>query len=369
MRLTLGRVLLLAAGGVALAALVVWSGVFRIAASSGHWDITDWLLHTAMRRSVSTWSMGIEAPPLDDPALVHRGAGHFASSCAPCHGAPGTPPSAVAQRMTPHPPGLADRIDEWKPGELFWIVMHGVKFTGMPAWPAQGRDDEVWAMVAFLLELPRLDAERYRVLAFGEASGADADAIAGLGADAVRQCVRCHGQDGAGRGNGAFPILTGQSEAYLLASLQAYATGARRSGFMRPMAELLSPAEMRAFARHFAEATPRAARRDHEPSTDPETLRRGEAIVTRGVPGEGIPPCASCHTADGERRYPVYPLLAGQHAGYIVDQLGAFRKGARGGTPFAHIMATIAERLTDRQIRDAAAYLASLGPEKGGLRR
>lgn len=369
MRLTLGRLLLLAVAGLALAALIVWSGVVRIAASSGHWDVTDWLLHTAMRRSVSTWSMGIEAPPLDDPALVHRGAGHFASSCAPCHGAPGTPPSAVAQRMTPHPPGLAGRIDRWQPEELFWIVMHGVKFTGMPAWPAQGRNDEVWPMVAFLLELPDLDAERYRALAFGEASGPDAEAIAGLGADAALQCVRCHGRDGAGRGNGAFPILSGQSEAYLLASLQAYATGSRKSGFMRPMAELLSPSQMQDLARHFAEAEPPPARRDNGPALDAEMLRRGEEIVTRGVPADGIPPCAGCHAADGERRYPVYPLLAGQHAGYIVDQLGAFREGVRGGTPFAHIMATIAERLTDQQMRDAAAYLSSLPRgQDGGLR-
>mgnify|MGYP003298824914 CR=1 FL=1 len=30
-----------------------------------------------------------------------------------------------------------------KDAELFSIVKHGLKFTGMPAWPTQSRDDEV----------------------------------------------------------------------------------------------------------------------------------------------------------------------------------------------------------------------------------
>lgn len=370
MKITLRRAVAVLFAAVLFAAFLLWAGVFRIAASSGHWIVTDWLLHYAMRRSVSTWSTGIETPPLDDPALVHRGAGHFASGCAPCHGAPGIPPSAITQQMTPHPPGLADRIDQWEPEELFWIVMHGVKFTGMPAWPAQGRDDEVWSLVAFLLRLPELDPPSYHALAFGPpaAAGPETEAVAGLGAEPVRQCVRCHGTDGTGRGNGAFPILAGQSEAYLRASLEAYANGRRHSGIMQPMTQSLNDAQIERLARHYASAVPNV-RADERSSPDEESLRTGEAIVRLGIPEAGVPPCASCHAPDGERRYPVYPLLGGQHAGYIVDQLQAFQKGVRGGTPFAHVMATVAERLTVEQMRDAAAYLATLPRDKGGLRR
>lgn len=368
MKITLRRAVMFLGAAFLFAAFLLWAGVFRIAASSGHWAVTDWLLHYAMRRSVSTWSMGIEAPPLDDPALVDRGAGHFASGCAPCHGAPGVPPSVITHEMTPHPPGLAGRIGQWEPAELFWIVMHGVKFTGMPAWPAQGRDDEVWSLVAFLLRLPELDPDGYHALAFGPAAGPETEAVAGLGADPVRQCARCHGLDGTGRGNGAFPILAGQSEAYLRASLEAYANGRRHSGIMQPMSRPLSDAEIERLARHYASAVP-DVQADERLSNGEEALRRGEAIVRQGIPDAGVPPCASCHAPDGERRYPVYPLLGGQHAGYIVDQLQAFQEGVRGGIPYAHIMATVAERLTAEQMRDAAAYLATIAPEEGGLRR
>jgi hypothetical protein len=60
------------------------------------------------------------------------------------------------------------RGHRYTPEQLFSIVKHGIKFTGMPAWPVQQRDDDVWAMVAFLRRLPDLDAAGYRRLAYGE---------------------------------------------------------------------------------------------------------------------------------------------------------------------------------------------------------
>jgi len=42
---------------------------------------------------------------------------------------------------------------------LFQVVNHGLKFTGMPEWPVRDRDDEVWAMVAFLKKMPELDEQ------------------------------------------------------------------------------------------------------------------------------------------------------------------------------------------------------------------
>ena len=80
-------------GAIALAALgalgaaVMFSGVIPVTASSGHWDITKWVLHTAMRRSVATHSMGLEVPDdLDAEGRVLVGAGHYEHGCRYCHG-------------------------------------------------------------------------------------------------------------------------------------------------------------------------------------------------------------------------------------------------------------------------------------------
>jgi cytochrome c553 len=357
MQLTRGRLLALAAGALVAGMLFAWSGLLNIAASSGHWAITDWFLHYVMRQSVETHSMGIEAPPLDDPALIHRGAGHYATGCAPCHGAPGQERSAVARSMTPPPPFLPEKIHEWQPSELFWIVRHGVKFTGMPAWTAPERSDEVWAMVAFLLQLPSMEPDRYRELALGELAGENVDdtgieALADPLEPVLAGCARCHGRDGAGRGVGAFPKLAGQSEEYLLATLTAYAHGTRRSGIMQPAAAKLSEAEMRRLARHYADAGSLASGGSGGGSA------YGEQIARQGVPHQGIPACVACHEPAGER-YPAYPKLRGQTAGYLAQQLRLFKAGIRGGTAYAHIMATIAGRMSDAQILAVAGYFGS----------
>jgi len=58
-------------GGLAIGGfLIAASGIVPIKASSGHWAITEWFLHFAMRRSIATQSLGIESPALDEPGLV-----------------------------------------------------------------------------------------------------------------------------------------------------------------------------------------------------------------------------------------------------------------------------------------------------------
>jgi cytochrome c553 len=261
--------------------------------------------------------------------------------------------------MTPAPTELTERVTRYRPEELFTIVKHGIKFTGMPAWPALPRADEVWAMVAFLLQLPGMQPDAYRALALGELADRQAPGLEGL-ADpfepVLAACARCHGRDGRGRGVGAFPILSGQSEAYLFASLQAYARGHRHSGIMQAAAAPLDDAQMRALARHYADAGPLAA-------ADAGIDGPGAAIAQRGVPADGIPACVSCHEPPAGR-YPAYPALRGQTPDYLAQQLRLFRDGIRGGTPYAHIMATVARRLSDEQIDAVAAHFGT-SPERG----
>lgn len=359
-----GFVAVLGIGGFLVAA----SGIIPIKASSGHWPITAWMLSFSMHRSFSTHSMGIEAPPLDDPSLVLRGAGAYETGCRPCHGSPGQPRPRVAAAMTPHPPYLPPVLSEWGDPELFSIVKHGVKFTGMPAWPTRQRDDEVWAMVAFLRAMPGLNAAEYQSLVQGPAPAEGGDApIHGLiePADAPRavlqSCARCHGLDGRGRGLGAFPRLAGQTPQYLENALLAYTRGARHSGIMQPLAAGLDRREIRAIALYYSRQNgPRLARIRPEAGS----IERGREIAQRGIPGQLVPSCADCHGPGAVRRNPAYPVLAGQYAEYLVLQLELFHKEQRGGSAYAHLMHPVATRLTAEQMRDVALYYASLGGEQ-----
>jgi hypothetical protein len=157
--------LVTAIGGFLVTAL----GIIPIKASSGHWPVTRWFLQFSKQRSVATHTLGMETPALDDARLVLSGAGAYETNCRACHGSPSLQNPRVAQAMLPRPPYLPHTISRWDSVELFYIVKHGIKFTGMPAWPSQQRDDEVWAMVAFLQKFPELDVEGYRRLVDGEA--------------------------------------------------------------------------------------------------------------------------------------------------------------------------------------------------------
>jgi cytochrome c553/cytochrome c5 len=344
------------------AALGVVSGVVPIKASSGHWPITARFLDFAKARSVATHSLGIEPPsPLDDEALLIRGAGHYENGCYGCHGGPGGGIPPVMAAMTPPPPELTNRISRWKPEELFSIVKHGIKFTGMPAWPVQQRDDEVWAMVAFLRRMPNLDDGEYRRLAHGERDAADAGpslSSAGLSPPrAVREtCSRCHGIDGTGRGPDAFPSLAGQRSEYLYASLRAFAGRTRFSGIMSTVAANLSDEAMREVAAYYEQLPPRST----APPPDQAAAARGAAIAARGIPERDVPSCADCHGPSDVPRNRAYPIIARQPARYLALQLELLKARRRGGSAHLNLMQVFVDRLSSEQIRDVTFYYASL---------
>jgi cytochrome c553 len=324
---------------LALAGLLfAWSGVFNIAASSGHWKITDWFLHWTMRNSVRTYA-AVTAP--DDPKAnegLVSAAGLFKASCASCHGAPGVRPLPVMQAATPPAPNLSINAREWTDKQIFWILKHGVKYTGMPGWAAKDRDDEVRRMVDFVRLLPGMTPATYRSLT----------EVPGVIDAKIATCAGCHGADGRGRGQPDMPVLGGQSPAYLRAALEAYATGKRQSAVMANAAATLTPEDMTRLADHFA-AMPGIGRATPLSSADAAKINR------EGLPKVQLPACASCHSPGKP-----YPVLAGQRASYIAQRLRNWRgdETVVDARKSQSTMPVIARRIPEDMIDPLAQYLA-----------
>jgi mono/diheme cytochrome c family protein len=161
MRAIIGSLLIVVLAVVLGGAAVIYAGFYDVSATAPHWAVTTWLMETARTRSIRVHAAAIQMPSgLGDPAKVLIGVEHFAAHCAVCHGAPGVPRGDIAEGLYPQPPNLARAATFYTDGELFWIIKHGIKMTGMPAW-GNHSDAELWATVAFIKRLPRMSDQDY----------------------------------------------------------------------------------------------------------------------------------------------------------------------------------------------------------------
>lgn len=320
----------LAGGGLLLA----WSGLLDVRASTGHWRVTDWFLHWVMRSSVRTSSLGID-PPAFTPGMLSLAAGHYEIGCAGCHGSPAMLRPAATAGMLPPPPDLKDVAGHWSDAELFEIVRHGVRYTGMPAWPAPEREDEVWAMVAFLRQYSHMDGAAYRRLAgFSASQSSEFGRL-------VETCSGCHSAERTDE-QSLIPRLDGQSELYLRKSMEAYISGERPSGVMAAALSPLSEDERGQLAEYFAR------RKTGNPARSSTQMGKPAGNAS------SVASCLACH--DSANVNEAYPRLAGQPVAYLQKQLHLFRAGLRGGSEYAHIMTRIASRLSDDDIHALADY-------------
>lgn len=364
-RVLVGWAVLAGAVIICGALLVAWSGVINVAASRGHWAVTTWFLELGMRGSVRTHAASVTEPPrLDDMELVRLGAGHYAGGCAPCHGSPAEPRNPIYLRMLPEPTELSEAVPGWTSRQLFWIVKHGIKYSGMPAWVARQRDDEIWAVVAFLRTLPRSNPKQYRELAAGNVEPQEETATEllrdGVSRAALSACARCHGDEQAAPTSRLVPSLAGQDQAYLTRALVEYAAGRRQSGIMQPVAAALDEDAITQLASHYANLPVRSA---PQRVVSPDVIEDGRRIATVGVPGQSLPACTACHR-DGARS--LFPMLDGQAARYLAGQLRLWQTGGRTSTVHGRIMAAIATRLTEQQIAAVTAYFESVAPVASG---
>jgi mono/diheme cytochrome c family protein len=154
-------IILVAIGAGAL--IVIYSGIYNVSTNNHDNALANWILDTAMTRSVERQARGISVPALSESTLIETGF-HEYRACVGCHGAPGVPPGAIAKGLWPEAPDLAKTADDWTPAQLFWIIKNGLKFTSMPAWGPTRDDQRLWALTAFVHQLPRISTSEYNAM-------------------------------------------------------------------------------------------------------------------------------------------------------------------------------------------------------------
>lgn len=150
-------------GGIGFLAFI-YSGIYSVAATHPHTELFRWAVSTFQSHSISRQSRDIIAPPLADARLIARGFEFYQDECVICHGAPGVAAAQTGWGINPNPPPLTVVAGEWTDAELFWIVNHGIKLAGMPAYQAGNSDAELWAATAFVRRLEQLSVAEYAAM-------------------------------------------------------------------------------------------------------------------------------------------------------------------------------------------------------------
>lgn len=157
----------LAAGALLIAvvaAVLVHMGSFDVAADNPHSQPVFWLMNTVRERSVAIRAADITVPgDMANAKRIASGAAQYDEMCSLCHLAPGMKRTEISRGLYPRAPELR-RKSELTPAEQFWVVKHGLKMTGMPAWGVTHDDELLWDVVAFLRKLPELTADQYQTL-------------------------------------------------------------------------------------------------------------------------------------------------------------------------------------------------------------
>jgi len=155
---------------------------------------------------------------------------------------------------------------------------------------------------------------------------------------AEAKCTGCHGLDGKGTA-ADIPHLAGQKAAYLQHAMQEYKSGKRAHAALQQLGTELSDAQLADITAYYA-GLPRIA----------------QAAQAASAPGaQTAAACAACHGADGNSVMAGTPSLAGQHAGYLVAALNAYKSGVRKDAT----MTAQATKLDNTSIESLAAFYSA----------
>lgn len=147
--------------------IYMFTGSYNVAATHQDSGLIKWVLKTTREESIDRRGEDVIPPEqskLNNPQVLRTGFEHYNEMCVVCHGAPGVKPGEAREGLNPKPPLLAKAAKHIPTGEMFWVVKHGIKMTGMPAWGPTHSDDKIWAIVAFVKSMPDMSPAQYKAM-------------------------------------------------------------------------------------------------------------------------------------------------------------------------------------------------------------
>jgi thiosulfate dehydrogenase len=93
-------------------------------------------------------------PPTEDNLIA--GMKTYQSNCAGCHGDVQHPHAALGDAFYPRAPQFAEDAPDMPEKQNFYIIQHGIRLSGMPAWKQALGDRDIWQVTTFLSHMDKL---------------------------------------------------------------------------------------------------------------------------------------------------------------------------------------------------------------------
>ncbi len=148
-KILLGAVLTLAF--LLLSALAVTRlGLMPVSADGTHSRLEARIMPTVLHASIVRHASGETNPVTLNEDNLKAGVGTYKAMCARCHSTPANGPSVYGQAFYPPAPQLPEGMARYTDSQLFWLIKHGIRNTGMPAWGGMLSEEEIWQIVSLL---------------------------------------------------------------------------------------------------------------------------------------------------------------------------------------------------------------------------
>ena len=143
----------------------LYAGGLVVAADEPGNGFVNRLLELARERSITLKASAIKAPDgANAREAISLAADKYARVCAGCHFAPQSSGTEARPWLSTSTPNFSRVAVDRKLSETFWIIKHGLRTNGMPAWGKSYDDRTIWSLAAFFRNLPNLSAAEYESL-------------------------------------------------------------------------------------------------------------------------------------------------------------------------------------------------------------
>jgi thiosulfate dehydrogenase len=106
--------------------------------------------------SVARSASKVANPIAADETNLVAGARLYREHCTLCHGNPVHPKAPLVDALNPPAPQFMEDKADMPEHQNFFILQHGIRWTGMPGWKNVLSDQQIWQLVTFLSHMSDL---------------------------------------------------------------------------------------------------------------------------------------------------------------------------------------------------------------------